>query len=98
MKYAKEVIDLMAAFPGRDFRMAQIIRHVTGGRNIPEPERHAVREGVKRVLRQLCDSGQVEQDKDGETSAYYSWRCSLPYEHVENCKVNCNNRPRVITT
>jgi hypothetical protein len=96
MKYASEVIDLMAAFPGREFRMAQIIRHVTGARNIPASERHAVREGVKRVLRQLCDSGQVEQAKDGETSAYYSWRCSLQYAHMENCKSNCNNAARTI--
>ena len=31
MKYAHEVIDLLAAYPGREFRMAEILRHVSRG-------------------------------------------------------------------
>jgi len=32
MKYVAEITDLMAAFPGRDFKMAEIVRYVAGGR------------------------------------------------------------------
>lgn len=55
MKYAKEVIELMAAFPGRDFKMIEIVRYV----NAPRSDRHKVRIGVSRVLKTLQDSGVV---------------------------------------
>ncbi|UTM01847.1 hypothetical protein MID00_20585 [Alcaligenes sp. NLF5-7] len=42
-------------------------------------QRNAMREGVKRVLVQLQDSGQVDKIKEGETSAFYAWRCSLQH-------------------
>lgn len=75
MKYAREVIDLMGAMPGREFRMAEIIRHVSRARVLPAREREAMRKGVLRVLNHLCASGQVERDSDVEKSAYYSWKC-----------------------
>jgi hypothetical protein len=93
MKYASEVIGLLGAHPGREFRMAQIIRHVTRARPLSEIERHTVRKGVERVLRSLCDSGQVEKSKEGPTSAYYSWCRSLRHGVSANCDVNCDNRP-----
>lgn len=93
MKYAEEVIELMECYPGREFRMAQIVRHISKGKTVPLAKRHAIREGVKRVLAQLCATGQVEQIKEAETSAFYVWRCSLQYEVVANCNANCNNRP-----
>lgn len=94
MKYASEVIDLLAPYPGRKYRMAHIVRHVTKGRALSMGERHAVREGVKRVLRQLSESGQVQQIKSGETFAVYAWRCELQHEVLANCNVNCNNTGR----
>lgn len=33
VKFGKEVIELMAACPGRDFRMIELVRHATGGAN-----------------------------------------------------------------
>ena len=77
MKYAREVIDLMAAFPGRDFRMAQIVRHV--GRGVPESvvERERLRKGVRRVLEALADQGLVERDAPPlcrGAAAAYRWR------------------------
>lgn len=93
MKYAKEVIDLLAAYPGREFRMAQIVRHVARARDLTESQRHAVRKGIERVLNSLCESGQVEQSKDGQTSAYYSWCRSLRHAVNANCDVSCDNRP-----
>lgn len=91
MKYAREVIDLMAAFPGREFRMAEILRHVTRGMSLSESRRGTVREGVRQVLIDLVKSGQVHQEKVGTTSAYYSWSCKLQDGVLQNCKVNCNN-------
>ena len=79
MKYAAEVIDLLAAYPGREFRMIQIVRHVSKGMELSSAQRNAMREGVKRVLVQLQDSGQVDKIKEGETSAFYAWRCSLQH-------------------
>ncbi len=93
MKYAEEVIELMECYPGREFRMAQIVRHIANGKEVPLAKRHAIREGVKRVLTQLCATGQVKQIKEAETSAYYVWRCRLQHEVVANCNANCNNRP-----
>ena len=94
MKYASEVIDLLAPYPGRKYRMAHIVRHVTRGRTLSTGERHAVREGVKRVLRQLSESGQVQQIKSGETFALYAWHHKLQHEGLANCNVNCNNTGR----
>lgn len=74
MKYAEQVIELLECFPGRDFRMAQIVRYVNNGKEVSTLHRHAVRKGVERVLRSLCDSGQVSMIKDGKTSAYYIWK------------------------
>lgn len=55
MKYAKEVIELMSAYPGRDFRMIEIVRYV----GAPKHERHKVRVGVSRVLQALQESGLI---------------------------------------
>lgn len=58
LRYAKQVIELMAAYPGREFKPQQICRYVC-----PKPrdskERSAVRIGVHRVLVQLRDAGSV---------------------------------------
>lgn len=77
MKYAKEVIDLLAAYPGRRFRMIQIVRHVADGhpRNPKEWER--IRKGVRRVLDSLEESGQVEREQsDAHTGGFalYGWK------------------------
>jgi hypothetical protein len=59
--------------------MIQIVRHVSKGMELSNAQRNAMREGVKRVLVQLQDSGQVDKIKEGETSAFYAWRCSLQH-------------------
>ena len=75
MRYAHEVIDLLAAYPGRRFKMRQIINHVAPratSKQVP-----AVRVGVWRVLRELEESGQVCVDrKEGQNGSYaeYSWQ------------------------
>ena len=96
MKYATEVIDLLAAYPGREFQMAHIVRHVTGGREVNPAQRNAVRIGIFRVLRELTDSGHVHQLKHSQTRSTYAWRRPLLHEGGENCYPICNNTGRTI--
>lgn len=92
MKYAREVIELLGACPGRRFRMAQIVNYVARGRTLQTSERNAVRIGIFRVLEQLRESGQVEQNKDNDTRATYSWvEPELLHAVGANCHARCNN-------
>lgn len=93
MKYAREILGLMRPYPGREYRMAQIIREVSRGRAMSPKERNAVREGVRRVLDQLIDSGHVVKIKDREKSAFYVWRGNLPHEVGDICHATCHNMP-----
>ena len=61
MKYAKEVLDLMSAFPGREWRMAELVRDASGGRELARRERDAMRQAILRVLEALQDCGQVQR-------------------------------------
>lgn len=73
MKYAKEVIDLLAAYPGRQFRMTEIVRHVSRARMLSTRERNAMRQAILRVLASLEDSGQVMRAAPASRSAVYWW-------------------------
>ncbi|VFR31955.1 hypothetical protein ANDO1_3059 [plant metagenome] len=75
MKYATEVIDLLAAYPGRRFRMRHILNHVVPRASAAQVR--AARMGVWRVLGALAQSGQVRIDRpDGRNGSYaeYSWQ------------------------
>jgi len=61
MKYAREVIDLLAAYPERRFRMRYIVNHVAAGADVRK--RATIRKGVHRVLRTLEDSAQVKSTR-----------------------------------
>ncbi len=74
MKYAHEVIDLMGCYPGREFRMADILRHVSRGMALSASAHTAMRRGVLRVLDQLIESGQVVRTGGSTKAALYSWR------------------------
>lgn len=74
MKYAHEVIDLMAAFPARRFKMRQIINHVAP--RADQRQRAVVRTGVWRVLVALEDSGHIEttrHDAESRVHVEYWW-------------------------
>lgn len=88
MKYANEVISLMGAHPGRQFRMAQIVRHVTKAQAVPPATRQAIRVGVRRVLESLIENGQVVQVKESETSSLYFWHIKLIHGVGANCYAN----------
>lgn len=97
MKYAREVIELMGACPGREFRMAEIIHHVVRRREIGRAERQRVRNGVLRVLHSLRDNGSIEitpAETQGGFSTY-SWG-KVPHEIVGKCQTNCHNIGRDI--
>lgn len=74
MKYARETIDLLSPYPGRKFRMREIVRYIAG-RNANERQKKQVRLGVWRVLKMLQESGHVEiEEQEGRgASAQYSW-------------------------
>lgn len=74
MKYAKEVIELMGSFPGKEFRMNEIVRYVAKG-SASKRERDAIRLQIRVVLNQLEESGCVTIIKSsGNTSPLrYVW-------------------------
>lgn len=75
MRYATEVIGLMAAYPGRDWRMIEIVRHVAKGRPHSKQQRDRYRQGVLRVIRALVDADAV-RCKPGLRGqpALYRWK------------------------
>lgn len=74
MKYAREVIDLMASYPGRQFRMCQIVNYVAPGATTKQTA--VVKTGVWRVLMALEASGQVYIARSGinGSGADYVWK------------------------
>lgn len=75
MRYAAEVIDLLAAYPGRHFRMIEIVRHVAKGRPSCRQQRDRYRQGILRVLQALSDADTIRcrPGLRGQP-AMYSWR------------------------
>lgn len=74
MKYASEVIDLLAAYPGKHFRMAEIVRYVdpaAGGAH-----RQRLRNGIHRVIQALEEHGQVERRSAQRRGGFdtYAWK------------------------
>lgn len=75
--YAREVIELMGSYPGRDFRMVEIVRYVTNGRTLDLKGRRSLRRGVLRVVLALSESGSVLIDPPQHTRggfAHYRWK------------------------
>ena len=74
--YAREVEELMASFPGRDFRMSQIINYVRNGRVLTPKQRRTMHVNVHRILRQYEDTGFVKVQRRAMTGAYalYHWK------------------------
>lgn len=91
MKYAKEVMDLMAAYPGRQFRMQDLVRYVDP--RAVGNDRHRVRTGIQRVLDQLREAGSIEkEDADSRGSfALYSWSTIVIHDQMGKRHAECNN-------
>ncbi|MGE8637444.1 MAG: hypothetical protein ACN6PR_02305 [Achromobacter sp.] len=73
MKYAHEVIDLLAAYPGREFKMREILRHVSRGIPLAPASHEAMRRGTRRVLDHLLDAGHVQRCGGNTKSVAYAW-------------------------
>lgn len=74
---------LLAPYPGREFRMRQIVNYVAP-KKVGERERKRVQMAVYRVLQALAESGQViikERSTNG-APATYSWRVMEPTKTV----------------
>ncbi len=76
MRYAHDVMELMGPFPGRGWKMADIVRYISRGRDLSLQERRAIRKGVARVIESLVEAGCVTvQDAEKQGSyAVYSWK------------------------
>ena len=74
MKYARQTIELMSPYPGRPFRIGDIVRYVNP--HATSKERQRIRVGVSRVLFALVDTGSVTMiaPKCERSFAVYSWR------------------------
>jgi len=77
MKYVAEITDLMAAFPGRDFKMAEIVRYVAGGKSLDWNEKRAAQRAVQRALSAMSEAGVIlirpaRMSRGG--FALYRWR------------------------
>lgn len=77
MLYVPEIIDLMAAFPGRDFRIGDVINYVRNGRELSDKQTRAMREAVVRALHALSEAGSVSIVRPWTNQrgwCYYRWQ------------------------
>jgi len=75
LKYADRIIGLMGAFPGREWRMGEIVRYVEPGS--ARKDRNRVRQGVLRVLDMLCEAGSVIRRPsvmERGAPVWYAWK------------------------
>jgi hypothetical protein len=75
--YVSEVVELMAAFPGRDFKMAYLVGYVANGRTLDLREKRAIRKAVHRAVDALASTGCIlvrppRASRGG--FAHYRWR------------------------
>lgn len=76
MKFAREVIDLLASMPERDFRMKEILNHVNGQHPIAPGAETAARRAVERALQALVETGSVVVVRPFNSQrgwAYFRW-------------------------
>lgn len=83
--------DLMACYPGRPFRMFELVRHVSRGRDLTAKERSKYERGIQRAMRTLAEHGLVEiaKPEPGKYGDKYIWR--IPGQMLSND----NNRPHI---
>ena len=74
MKLADRIIDLMAPFPGRPFRMQELVKYIAP-RVEEKSKKEALRKQIQRVLLELSECGTIRiqrADRQGSFS-YYIW-------------------------
>ncbi|MBV6304923.1 hypothetical protein KVP10_08485 [Candidimonas humi] len=98
MKYAAEVIGLLAEFPGREFRIIQIVRHVLGGHPRTPYQWERVRKGVRRVLSTLEDSGQIQKITAAGNGSHAAYCWKPGHLVVENRDRNRDNKGSTVAS
>lgn len=73
MKLADRVIDLMAAFPNKWFRMGEIVTYIDPDLNAKK-NRETIRKQVKRVLLLLQETGSLEVRVCKVNGSYSTYR------------------------
>lgn len=73
MKYAREILSLMPAYPGRQWKMEELVRGALLRDPSSRRERDTARQGVLRLLKTLEDSGQVHRITYSDNSVRYVW-------------------------
>lgn len=59
MKYAKEVMELMSAYPEREFKMQSLVFYIKPNASLKE--RRTIGRGVRRALDYLRELGKVQK-------------------------------------
>jgi hypothetical protein len=59
MLYVREITDLMAAYPGRDFKKAEIVNYIAAGRRMDARAKNTLRCSTLRALQAMIDIGVV---------------------------------------
>jgi hypothetical protein len=79
-------MDLLAAYPGRPFRMAGIVNYICG-KAADRRQKKRVTEGVRRVLQALEDAGSIVVERTGRSgeSATYTWRVHAETQGATIC-------------
>ena len=72
-------MELMAAYPGRPFRMMQLVNYV-GASPKNNKERSALREGVRTVLKALINTGTVRELPRRQHGGYATYIWKVPDE------------------
>ncbi len=72
MKYSKEIIELMSAYPGREFKILNLKRYI---KSVTEncAKSDSIRSAIRNVLYKLRDAGVIEikvNVKNGGGSVY----------------------------
>jgi len=91
LKYGREVIELMEAYPGRRWRMIEIVRQCAGGRQPAAAEWERMRKSVRRVLEQLQGSGHITIDAPQGNGAYASYCWKPGHQVIANRDSNRDN-------
>ncbi|KAA0910670.1 hypothetical protein FQ179_01985 [Pusillimonas sp. ANT_WB101] len=96
MKYAHEVLELLAPYPGRQFRMAEIVRYVDPGAK--GVSRQRVHKGVLRVLKALEENDHIEIQPAADSGGFarYSWKAR--HQVIANRDRNHDNIGRTLAS
>ena len=84
MKLATEVISLMAAHPGRAFKMSEIIRYIRPG-ELTTKQRVAIQVSIWRILRELKDAKvvSIRRKNNARNSMVYRWKVTKAIHQVK---------------